>query len=623
MERCFPVPYAAIVLWCAAVLLGMIGLGRLVALAVGGEPVKKAGWGLHAVWGAALYLFLGGLLGVFRAGVDANLVLMTALGIGIFVWTTFRAWRPVRADFAALPWGVWPLVAVVAVTFATGMYRQTYVNNADDLPAYYQFCEKLLTTGSFEDPFSWRRLASLGGHTLLQSSILARGSWANAQAFEASLCPVILLGLILGFRGGSLGRSWFGLFLALIAVTAPILHVNTASHLTGTIFFLGLFVTLDLVDRAEARRFRMFAVAGLVAAGLCTLRAQDIGAAGAALGLFWLGSWIKNKRPMREATLEAVCWGGSLFVALLPWMIMSFLSSGSPLFPLFQGNNSLAFNPQRVNMPLLETVKFMAAAMTHPAVLPLVLCMAAAPFWRPGSAASAVSLAAILTSLLLAYGLNLAPDAITIPRYTQPLLLAGALAVLMTGALSAQRSRRWWLALAMAALVFLPNLPERARDFAGRFPDLFHAHGIKVPATFNSGVVANYRDAQLLIPEGKRILVCGDYPFLFDHVRNPIWIIDFPHGASPPPGLPYKKPPEETKRYLRTLGVDYVIYADFSRSLDLYNRGFWTERITSSVPLCRIQAPFCLDFFDTVERLGVSETTLGRLGDLTVVQLKP
>jgi hypothetical protein len=620
MERCFPIRYSAVFFWSLAVLLGMIGFGRIVALMVGGESAKKAGWGLHAVWGAGLFLFVGGLLGVFRACVEANITVMVLVGLALFIWTTFGAWRPVWADFAAMPWGVWPVFAVVAVTFAGGIFQQTYVNEVDDLPAYFSFCEKLLETGSFEDPFSWRRLASLGGHTLLQCTVLARGAWTDAQAFEVALCPAILLGLILGFRGGALARSWFGPFLALVAVTTPILRVNTASHFTGIIFFMGLFVTLDLIDRAEAHRLRLFVVAGLVAAGLCTLRAQDIMAAGAALGLFWLGSWIKDKRPAREALMEAAIWGAALFLALLPWMIMGYLSSGSPLFPLFQGNNSLAFNPQGAPGPLLFRLSPLFRMMVHPALLPLLLCLFAAPAWRRSLAAQAVSASAVLTSLLLAYGLNLAPDAMTIPRYVQPLLLSSALAALMTGALLP----RWrWLAPALAALVFATNLPARAKEFAGHFPTIFRYRGMKMPITFNSVVAANYQDAQLLIPEGKRILVCTDFPFIFNYDRNPIWTVDFPHAASPPPGLPYRKPAEETKQYLRACGVEYLIFQDFSKALDLYNRRVWQRMETGDVLLSRIQAPYCLDFFDTVERLASSETNLGRVGGLTVIQFKP
>ena len=618
MEHCFPISYGAVFLWSVAVLLGMIGWGRMVALAVGAEVARKAGWGLHAVWGTALYLFFGGLLGVGKACVGFNIILMTVLGLALFLGTAFRGWRPCRADFTGVHWAAWPVFAVAALTFAAGIFQQTFINNVDDLPAYFDFCEKLLTTGSFEDPFSWRRLASLGGHTLLQCTVLAPASWVNAQAFEVALCPLILLGLIFGFRGGALARSWLGLFVGLIAVTTHFLRVNSASYFTGVIFFMGLFVTLDLIDRAQAHRRRLFAVAGLVGAGLCSLRAQDIAAAGGALGLFWLGSWIKDKRPVREAWMEAVCWGATLFVALLPWMIMGFLSSGSPLFPLFQGNNNLAFNPQGMPGPLLFRLTPVIQMMLYRAVMPLLLCILAAPLWRPGLAMSAVSLSAMLTSFALAYGLNLPPDAMTSPRYVQPLLLTGALAALMTGVLS---PRGRWAAVAMAAVVFALDLPERTHDIARRVAALRRDEVVKLPVT--SCVAANYRAGQQLIPEGKRVLVCVDLPFLFDHERNPIWTVDFPHSASPPPGLPYRRPPEETKRYLRALGVDYLIFENFSMSAALYNRGFWTERITGNVLLSRIQAPFCLDFFETVERLAASETILGRGGDLTVIELKP
>ena len=77
------------------------------------------------------------------------------------------------------------------------------------------------------------------------------------------------------------------------------------------------------------------------------------------------------------------------------------------------------------------------------------------------------------------------------------------------------------------------------------------------------------------------------------------------------------------KRYLHSLGVDYLIYVDFNRSLSLYSRAIWEKHIKGDVVLWKIQAPYFLDFFDTAERLAASESKLGQVGDLTVVQLKP
>jgi len=619
MERCFPTHYGAVFLWATAVLLGMIGLGRLVALLVGGELAKKAGWGLHAAWGMSAFLFVGGLLGVFGACAQINITLLIVVGLGIMIWTTLRGWRPAKGALAAIPWFAWPVFSFVALIFVSSLFQQASANEADDYPAYFNFCEKLLETGSFGDPFSWRRLASLGGHTLLQCSVLAHASWVNIQVFEIALCPVILLGIVLGFRAGALARSPAGLFLALVTVTTPILRSNSASHLTGTVLLLGLFSTLDFIESAATWRLRLLAVAGMIAAGLCSLRAQDVPAACGVLGLFWLGSWMKAKRSTREALIEAACWGGSLLAGLLPWMIMSYSSSGSLLFPLFQGNNNLAFNPQRVAVPFFSASNTLFQVVTYPALVPLVLCTVAALAWKRSLAAGAVSISAVLTSLVVAYGLNLAPDEMTIPRYVQPLLLASAMAALLTVTVA---PRLRLAGAALAGILALTSLPERGEDLSLRCQLLWYGYSDQAPARF-SGAIADYRQAQALIPTGKRVLVCVDYPFIFDYLRNPIWTIDFPHAANPPPGLPFREPPEETKQYLRGLGVDYLIYQNFSKGASIYNREIWKKFQTGKVRLLRIQAPWCIDFFDTVEGLATSETTLGRFGDLTLIQLNP
>ena len=618
MERLLPSSYAAVFLWGIAVLLGMIGLGRLIARAVSGEAAAKAGWGLHAVWGMAVYLFVGAVLALFGACGQAGITLLIGAGLAAVIWTTARGGWPTKATLAAIPWQTWPAFAVVALTYAGGLCWQRNVEPCDDFAAYYNFCEKLLSTGSFDEPFSWRRLASLGGHTLLQCSVLARASYANAQAFEVALCPVILLGLILGFRGGALARSPLGLFLGLIAVTTPIIRANTASHLTGTVLFLGLFATLDLVETASALRLRLLAVAGLVVAGLCSLRAQNVPAAGGALGLFWLASWVKDRRSPRAALIEAGCWGAALLAGLLPWMIMGFRSNGSPLFPLFQGGNNLAFNPQALDAPLHARMMLPVQMLLNPTLLPLLLCLLAVPDWRRGLAARAVSLSAVLTSLALAYRIGLAPDAITVPRYVQPLLLASALAVLLTAAISPRRRLMVW---ALSFLLVATSLPERSQHLLQCYAGLAHVEKLVVP--FRARVIADYREAQMLVPEGRRILVCSDYPFLFDHARNPIWVIDLPNATSPAPGLPFQQPAEETKRYLRLLGVEYVIFVDFAGSQSLYKRAIWQQHAQGEIALWKLQAPFFLDFFDTTERLAASETNLGKIGQLTVLQLNP
>lgn len=618
MDHILPTPYIVVLLWSIAVLLGMIGLGRLVALIVGGESAENAGWGLHAVWGMAVYLFLGASLSVCAAADGTGITLLIALGVTAMLVTTVRRGLPTIRQLANLPWQMWPVFAVLALTFFGGLYWQKNVNPSDDLPAYFAFCEKLLSTGTFDEPFSWRRLASLGGHTLLQCSILARTSFANAQVFEISLCPVILVGLILGFRRSALARSPIGLMLALLAATTPIIRANTTSHFTGVVLFAGLFVTLDLTDTERSQRPRWLALGGLIAAAVCSLRAHYIPAAMGALGLYWLASWIVTRRSTRDASLEAASWSAALLVALLPWMIMSYRSNDSPLFPLFQGGNNLAFNPLALDEPIHKRAEPVLQMLLHPALFPLILCLVAIPDWRRNLAARAMAISAVLASLILAYSITLAPDPITVPRYVQPLLVAAALAALMSAAVS-QRGRM--ISYGLGLFVIVLSVPDRREHLWKCYQSAGERETVtkRIAASRDA---ADHLHAQLLIPEGKRILVCSATPFLFDFRRNPIWITDLPHATSPAPGLPFQKSPEETKRYLRTLGVEHVIFMECAGN-SFYSRARREREGAGDIALLRIWAPFFLDFISTVEHLAASETILGRSGDLVAFHFKP
>jgi hypothetical protein len=617
MDRYLPASYGLTFLWGIAVLLGLIGLGRIVQLALGTEVTEKPGWGLQAVWGMAAYLLVGGCLSMLGACGAMAITLLIVCGLVVMIWTTVRGGWPARAAWAAFPWRLWPAFLVLGFLYAGGLFWTFNVNASDDLPAYYNYCEKLLSTGSFADPFSWRRLASLGGHTLLECSVLSQTSWSNVQAFEVALCPVILLGLMMGFRGGALARSPLGLFLMLLAITTPIIRVNTASHFTGIVIFLGLFATLDLIDRTGGKRLRLWMLAGLVGAGFCSLRAQNVPAAVGTLGLFWMGLWCRGRLALRPAITEACCWGAGLLAGLLPWMIMSAVSQGTPLFPLFPGTNNAAFNPQAVDGSLHERFAPVFSMVFNAWLVPWLLCLLAIPSWRRALPALAVAIPAVGTALLLAYATSLAPDTTTIPRYVQPVLFTAALAALMTAALERRGRTMAW---ALGILVVAAGFQMRCDDLWRRYVGL---NRMNEPVAPLSARVTQFNDAQALVPAGKRILVCSDYPFLFDHQRNPIWIIDMPHACSPAPGLPYHRPPEETAKYLRSLGVEYVIFADFEKSLSLYKRSAWQANQVGTVALWKIQAPFFLDFFDTMERLAAAGQPLGRVGDCTVLRLNP
>jgi hypothetical protein len=374
-----------------------------------------------------------------------------------------------------------------------------------------------------------------------------------------------------------------------------------------------------------------------VAAAFCTLRAQNVAAAGIALTVYWIIWWLRDRPSFPRVLIDGVWCCGALLFALLPWSLMSYRSNQTPLFPLFTGGHSAAFNPGTIDGTVHQKLRLVVDMFALPWLAPLWLCLLALPSWKKGMAAWAVAISGVATSVILAYGMGLAPDETTVPRYVQPLFLGGAFGALAMGALHPRLRVTVW---AMLAIVLATSFSRRRLEFEARYVGLalagknyllnqpevqFQKFGtLKENQLVNQPrLIAQYRAAQLLVPEGQRVLVVVDFPFLFDYVRNDLWNIDFPHAASPPPGLPFKKPPEETKRYLRALGIEYFIYVDFNVGPGTYERVNWAQQVDSPIELYRIQEPFYIDFFDTVESLAASETVLGKVGNFTVVQFKP
>ena len=597
--------------WVLVVLSATIGLGRIGARWVEDEP-KQANWGLHAVWGMAIFIFVGGTLATFGLCGKLAIVGLMIIGCIAFVWEARTSLRHWRSLFQRGHLGILPTLIVVITLFAGGVCWTLNLNPADDHIAYFSFTEKLLTNGTFVEPFSWRRLASLGGQTLLMCSVLVQTGYLNVQAFETAICPVILFGLLIGFRGGMMRKSLVGCFVCFVAMTTAILRINTASQFTGVVMFLGLFVTLDMIEQKRGR-LPLWLMAGMVAAGMCSLRSNYIPAAGAALGLFWLLAWWQERWSAAQSAKVLAAWAGALFVALVPWMVQTYVSNGTPLYPFINGSNGQGFDPYGTQS-FAERLALSLQLLTEPSIVPLLLLPIAWLRLRSDSAASSVGIAGLITAVLLSFSVTLAP----IGRYLQPFLLAGGLAALMARVAS---GKNVWIAAGLAAVALLQNPLGRYENLTHHmdmFGDVSELHTPYRPVE-----IQRHREAQQLVPEGAHILVCSDFSVLFDHGRNVIWNIDMPGGTSPGAGLPFFRPPDETKRYLLGLGVRYLILTDFTSSNALYSRKQWEEHRDGAASIYREQSPYYLNFFDTAEALAKSETVLGRLRNLTVVRLDP
>lgn len=77
---------------------------------------------------------------------------------------------------------------------------------------------------------------------------------------------------------------------------------------------------------------------------------------------------------------------------------------------------------------------------------------------------------------------------------------------------------------------------------------------------------------QAAIPPGEPLLARLSKPFLLDFTSNPIYTIDWPCAASPPPGLPCFSGPKLLAEYLCSRSIRYIAFsyseeAGFPRSL--------------------------------------------------------
>ena len=611
MERYLTTNYLSAMAWVLVVLGAIIGIGRVAARWVEDAP-RQANWGLHAVWGLAIFIFVGGTLAAVGLCGKAAIMGLLILGCIAFVWEARTSLKHWRSLFQRGHLGILPTLIVAIILFVGGVGWTLNLNPGDDHIAYFSFTEKLLTNGTIVEPFSWRRLASLGGQTLLMCAVLAQTCYLNVQAFETAICPIILFGLLTGFRGGVMRKSLTGCFVCFVAMTTCILRINTTSHFTGIVMFLGLFITMDMIEQ-KSGRLPLWLMAGMIAAGMCSLRSNYIPAAGAALGLFWLLVWWQERWSAAQSAKVLAVWSGALFVALVPWMIQTYVSNGTPLYPFINGNNGQGFNPYGAKS-FVDRIALSAQLLTEPSIVPLLLFPIAWLRLRSDSAASCVGIAGLITAVLLSFSITLAP----IGRYLQPFLLAGGLAALMARVAS---GKSVWIAGGLAAVALIQNPLDRYENLIRHIDMLGDVSELHNP--YRPSVISSHHEAQKVVPEGARILVCSDFSVLFDHKRNVIWNIDMPGGTSPGAGLPFHRPPAETKRYLLGLGVRYLILTNFTSSSALYSRKQWEEHRDGEASIYRDQSPYYLDFFDTAEALAKSETNLGRFRNLTVIRLEP
>src|SRR5262249_36289178 len=116
----------------------------------------------------------------------------------------------------------------------------------------------------------------------------------------------------------------------------------------------------------------------------------------------------------------------------------------------------------------------------------------------------------------------------------------------------------------------------------------------------------SYAALQRAVPEGARLAVLLDDPWMLDYARNPIVNLDLPGCAGPAPGLPSFTDPAHWRSYFASLGIRYVAFVDPDHSAFLYRRDGWRGRMFGDDELFQFIAAHVVDALDALVGLAGS-----------------
>lgn len=574
--------YVRTVLWGGAILTSAVGWGAIVARFLYGSS-SRVDCGLLAALGMAFHLLLGGILATLSLVSVRSCYAVVALGVALFALEAGRCIAPQPAppgsEPADDPRPVGPRVAAIIVIFSLGVAVLHYLGAAaerpaniiDDYQAYFSFPNQLLATGTLIEPFSSRRIDSYGGQSYLQALVLAFSTVYRIGLLDNGICFLVLAGLVIGWVREK--RSFpfaVGLpaLLGLLTLHYYDLNHNAASEFSGAVFFLACFRILDRPRNGDDRVWPNAVALALVASAASTLRQSNLAAAALIPAAYYAARMVHDGGARRRWANEAALAALLTFALLLPWMVLAYRSSGTPLYPLILGNGAeeyVSLEP----ISNLEKARYFVMASLYPGRLPGLLLVFVAGLLVPRRVSPALRASLVgsaLATILLLYTLAAADAVDGTDRYIFPFGLAYFLAVLVvvSGAMAySTKTRRYVIASAMVvgALV-LPLIQTRNMLGQSYAAD---ANAVRTALTGRSKSTADddvYMALQNAVPEHAAILVMLDQPFRLDFRRNRILLWDQPGAASPAPHVPVGQGPEALAEYLLGQGVRYVAYCD-------------------------------------------------------------
>jgi len=601
--------------------------------------------GMHAGWGLALTLFVGGMLNLSGQVSAHSIVLFVTVGFSLLLWDVYRdrrrlgAWLRVAISSVRRDWRVAAAVAVLsaglALTYAASICS-THFNDHDDLQAYFVFPAKMIQTGAFgSDPYSERRIVSLGSMSFLHAVVLSVADPKYYRIVDPGISVLLSVGLLAGTARLARANRWAAVLAIGLFLLIPPPAVNVTSLLTGMALFLTLFLTLyrnhfGIPNRA--RTLQSTVPVALTVSALCSLKTPHLLAAVLLVTAAYSIQGCSRRNWIgvgREAALVA----GLTILFLAPWMVSLYRSNGTPLYPLlgrgFQGSAYGTYWSPGLSLTLSSAIGLLPPTLFDPRTIPLLVLGLGA--WVRSELGTrrwfllAWAAAAAIAMFPISFTLS---GAVETFRYSYAFLYAAVFTLLLF-AFPASRGSirprvRWRPVRAVGVLAIVLLLLAHSQTMWTYCAGLWTAasQGVKDSQnpSFMLRYVRRYARLQEAVPEGATVLTRLQYPFLLDFKRNRIFIADYPGGSSPPPGMPLFQGSERLADYLCRRPIRFVAYS-YRNEAGFYD-GLFKERLTSSTePWLRLQALHTQDFQRNLAELGRTRKSLFDDGDVFLLDL--
>lgn len=456
------------------------------------------------------------------------------------------------------------IVTVFVIRSASWLAAYDLPGAIDDRQGYFVFIEKMVQTGQWSpDPLCERRYSSLGGTTWIQTLMHFFVPLPLLSAWEPASCYLLLgWGAWLCARRSRLAtrnpQPSHARTLLIVGIAG--LYPNEQSNLTANLFPTALL--LELYWRLGRRRTPPPMALGLMLAGIASMKATLV----PIMAIVMLASAIRGCQIPSVAIKPWLIGGTGALLLLAPWSLLLFETAGTFFFPfLGSGYVRPAYATYGIDTPDGSAATLAHVSMAYPGYWAVLMAGMAAAFQVRARLSERLAAAFLMTSAigyaqLGTWSIQSAEAAI---RYSSPLLLISFLlsscvalaprlpyppgrftSYLLIPAFALILLRFFWFETLMAQV----HLSDLRRALRG--------DGYLAPAW--QSLISQ---AQESVPAGKRLVVMTRAENMaFDFARNPISVVDWAGGVSPPPGLPLRGPPEKLRQYLRdSLGADYLM----------------------------------------------------------------